>query len=371
MALLLASPVGAADRQLKEAELAKLRTAIESLREDLDQVRQRHGRLSDELRETESRIGRLGKSLRRFDREVEERRQHLGALQEQKTALMRTVARQRSGLAGQIRAAYLMGGQGYTKLLLNQKEPATLGRVLVYYDYFNRARAQRISTLEETRRRVEALEAEIGAEMARLEDLRAGRLAEKRSLEESRRERRALLVRLKGELNTKDQRLEGLLGDERELKALLDTLKEVLDDLPAGDDRQPFARLRGRLRWPAPGPLQAAFGAPRGQGKLRWEGVLIRAPEGQEVRAVSRGRVAFADWLRGYGLLIIVDHGDGYMSLYGHNQSLFKETGDWVETEEVIATVGASGGQEREALYFEIRHNGAPQDPARWCRRQG
>jgi septal ring factor EnvC (AmiA/AmiB activator) len=135
-----------------------------------------------------------------------------------------------------------------------------------------------------------------------------------------------------------------------------------------GAEHQPFAKLRGRLNWPSRGKLITRYGSARKVGKLKWQGVNISAPEGTEVRAISHGRVAFSDWLRGFGLLTIIDHGDGYMSLYGGNQSLFKEVGDWVEAGEAIASVGNSGGRQDSALYFEIRHNGKPSNPLKWCR---
>lgn len=166
--------------------------------------------------------------------------------------------------------------------------------------------------------------------------------------------------------------------DERRLQRLLDSLATAPRDnsqTPAegelaseGTEHTPFLTLRGRLQWPSRGKLTTRYGSARKVGKLKWQGVNIKAPEGTEVHAISHGRVAFSDWLRGFGLLTIIDHGDGYMSLYGGNQSLFKEVGDWVEAGEVIAGVGNSGGRKNSALYFEIRHNGKPTNPLKWCR---
>ena len=140
-------------------------------------------------------------------------------------------------------------------------------------------------------------------------------------------------------------------------------------DLPTEQgERKAFAGLRGKLKWPSRGRLANRYGSRRKEGKLKWQGVMIKAPEGTEVTAISHGRIAFSDWLRGFGLLTIIDHGDGYMSLYGGNQSLYKEVGDWVEAGDVIASVGNSGGHRETALYFEIRHNGKPTNPLKWCR---
>jgi septal ring factor EnvC (AmiA/AmiB activator) len=180
-----------------------------------------------------------------------------------------------------------------------------------------------------------------------------------------------LLAALEREIGAKDRRLKALVEDEARLQRVLATLRRALADLPRGfDAEKPFPTQRGHLPWPASGSVKAAFGARRGVGELKWNGILIAAPEGRAVHAVHRGRVAFADWLRGFGLLMIVDHGDGYMSLYGHNQHLLKEVGEWVEAGEAVASVGASGGRAESGLYFEIRHDGRPVDPVRWLARR-
>jgi septal ring factor EnvC (AmiA/AmiB activator) len=192
---------------------------------------------------------------------------------------------------------------------------------------------------------------------------------EKLALEQSQSQRRQVVRALATELLSQGQEMAQLQRDEQELQDLLRGLREALSDIPPETDAaQHFAQRRGELGWPSSGRLAASYGQPK-IGNLRWDGVMISAPEGREVRAVHAGRVAYADWLRGFGLLIIIDHGDGYMTLYGHNQSLFKETGDWVATDEAIAAVGNSGGREQTGVYFGIRYQGKPVDPVRWCRR--
>jgi septal ring factor EnvC (AmiA/AmiB activator) len=364
-----ATAASAAERPMEEAKLGKLRATIASVRKDLDRTRDRYDRTRREVRDTEQRIARVAKSLRQLNQKIEVQRRRVSELEDKRERLDASVIRQREQLARQVRAAYATGQQEYLRLLLNQENPSAVGRMVTYYDYFNRARAERIQSLQATMRELQVMRATVEEETARLESLRAEQNQEKDKLLGVRRERSVLLVKLKRDLSSKDQRLAGLKADARDLEAVVEALRNAVDEHIPGP--QPFQRLQGRLTWPARGALQARFGAPRAQGKLRWEGVLIRAGQGQEVRAVSRGRVAFADWLRGYGLLLVIDHGGGYMSLYGHNQSLFKETGDWVEANEVVATVGDSGGQEQEALYFEIRHNGKPLDPAKWCKKSG
>lgn len=368
--LLVGTGACAGERQAKEAELKQLRQRIALLQQELDSVRGRYDSLRKELRRTERRIGSLSRKLKGLDQDLETQQEKMTELRRRDGELQQSIADQRHYLTGQIRASYAMGRQEYMKILLNQESPSTVGRVITYYDYLNKARAERIQTLGKTIRELEQVRAELEAQTERLRALRAQRVREKSALEASRGEREKVVRRLKAEIRDKDQNLSGMVRDEQELKQLLQALSEALEDIPAEPgNRKPFGNLKGKLKWPTSGPLLASFGSPRKLGKLTWQGVKIGARSGQEVRAVSYGRVAFADWLRGYGLLMIVDHGDGYMSLYGHNQSLYKETGDWVEPAEVIATVGDSGGQDNAGLYFEIRKDGHPTDPVRWCRR--
>lgn len=366
----LIGDLGAGERAEKEAELEQLRQRITALQRELEQERGRYDVLRKDLRRSERQIGTLSRKLRQLDADLQERGQRMGVLRKRAADLQQQVASQRHYLAAQIRTSYAMGRQEYMKILLNQENPATVGRVITYYDYLNKARAERIETLGNTLLELEQVRSEMEVETQRLRALRERQAQEKLELETSRAERARVLRQLKAQLEDKDLHLVGMQRDEQELKRLISALSEALDDIPAEPgNRKPFATLKGKLKWPTSGPLLASFGSPRSLGKLSWQGVSIGAKTGQEVRAVSHGRVAFADWLRGYGLLMIIDHGEGYMSLYGHNQSLYKETGDWVETGEVIATVGDSGGQEKSALYFEIRKDGHPADPVRWCKR--
>lgn len=370
MLLLLAVPTLGNEQQAKEAELKQLRARIATLQQELENARGRYDSLRTELRHTERRIGSLSRKLKELTEKLGKQQEKLTGLKQREQALQQSVAEQRHHLSGQIRASYAMGRQEYLKILLNQEDPATVGRMITYYDYLNKARSERIHQLNKTLSELEQVRAEVEAETARLRSLRDQRAREKKALDGMRLERKFVIGKLQGEIQDKDQRLGGMLQDEAELKSLIQALSEALADIPAEPgNRKPFANLKGKLKWPTRGRLMISYGSPRKLGKLTWQGVIIGADSGQEVRAVSHGRVAFADWLRGYGLLIIIDHGDGYMSLYGHNESLYRETGDWVEPGEVIATVGDSGGQEQSGLYFEIRKDGKPSDPVRWCRR--
>jgi len=366
----VATSAPASERQAKEAELKQLRTHIAALQKELELVRGRYDSIRIELRETERKIGDTSRKLKEVGASLRKQQAKLSKLQQREGKLKQSVVVQRQHLGSQIRASYAMGRQEYLKILLNQENPATVGRIITYYDYLNKARSERIHNLNKTLSELEQVRAEVEAETKRLTALRDERQQQRDALSASRKVREQIIRKLRAEINDKDKRLNGMLHNEEELKSLLDALSAALEDIPAEPgNRKPFGKLKGKLMWPTKGPLVIRYGSPRKVGKLTWQGVMIGASSGQEVHAVSYGRVAFADWLRGYGLLIIIDHGDGYMSLYGHNQSLYRETGDWVEPGELIATVGDSGGQEKPGLYFEIRKNGKPADPVRWCHR--
>lgn len=363
-----------APRQATQADLDQLRARIESLREGLTRSEGERSALHTELRGLEQKIARSGKRLRQLNGDLRSREHKLNNLLHEQVQQLTEVSAQRAALAAQLRAAYLMGREPYLKLLLNQQDPSALGRSLAYYGYFNRLRRARMSEAAARLAGLTALERNIREETAQLQALREQELAEREAYAANRAARVEVLARLDSEIRTRGEELERATQDEKQLVELLRKLKPALARIPretgAAPDT-PFVALKGKLSWPAPGQISALFGSARMEGRLKWQGVLIEAAEGQEVRAVARGRVAFSDWLRGMGLLLIIDHGGGYMTLYGHNQALYKEAGDWVEAGEVIAGVGASGGRDKPGLYFEVREQGEPRDPALWCARDG
>ncbi|MEW6353727.1 MAG: peptidoglycan DD-metalloendopeptidase family protein [Pseudomonadota bacterium] len=355
-----------ANYQTKTADLERIRAQIEALRAQLDAAHGERDALRTELRRIERDIGDINRRLRERDTELQARSDKLAELERARQTQRDGLAVQRHALAGQLRAAYMLGRQEYPKLLLNQQDPAALGRSLVYYDYFSRARAQRIARLNADLAQLDNLEQTIREQTARVEQLRAAERVEKETLEQSRQARREVLAQLNGAIQNRDQELQRLLDDQRQLEQLLPKLRQAMAAAPPSGKRAPFADLKGKLPWPVQGPLLATYGSPRMDGAMKWQGIIIGAPEGREVKAVAAGRVAFADWLRGFGLLTIIDHGGGYMSLYGHNQSLYKRSGDWVEAGAAIAGVGSSGGRAAPGLYFEIRRDGEPSDPLSW-----
>lgn len=367
--LLLLGGGGVAAPAPSPAELEALRGRIRVLQQDLEATRGEHDRERQRLRETETQIGNLHRDRQRIERGLVAQQARLDELERERAAQARAVAGQRRELADQVRAAYVMGRQEQLKLVLNQEDPARLGRMLGYYGYFNRARLERIEAIERALTRLRDVETQVLAEQGRLDALRQRHQQSAAALEAERQTRADLLATLNGRIESQDRELARRQADAARLAKLLDSLRQALAEVPPVEvERTPFAKRRGVLGWPAPGAFNARFGQSRGVGGVTWQGVVIDAAEGGDVHAVAPGRVAFADWLRGYGLLMILDHGDGYMTLYGYNQALNKEVGDWVEEGEAIASVGRSGGNAQAGLYFEIRHRGRPVNPARWCR---
>jgi septal ring factor EnvC (AmiA/AmiB activator) len=368
--VVLPNPAGAADaRDGDEARLKQLRGRIETLQEKLNETRGRRDDVREEVRGLERRIGTQMNNLRKTDAQLRGNEKKLADLRIRAARERGSLGTQRQQLARQIYTAYLMGRQEYPKMLLNQENPARVSRVVTYYQYLNQARTERIAHIRTTLARTETLEQQIRAQHRELETLRASQREQKTALETSRARRGELLASLNREVRGQSQQMERLRADEKRLEQLIEELKTVMPEPPlpprAGT---PFARLRGRLPLPTRGPIIARYGGSKNLGNLKWRGLLIGGREGQNVISVFRGRVVFADWLRGFGLLLILDHGDGYMTLYGHNQSLHKGVGEWVEAGETVASLGNTGDMAQPAVYFEIRHNGQPRDPLIWCK---
>jgi murein hydrolase activator len=348
---------------------------LQAVRNEIKAVEQRLARQTTErdenaraLRTAETDIAAAARKLAALRADLREGERKQRSLAERAERASQRLAAERGELARQVRAAYVGGREEVVKLLLSQDSPATLGRMLVYYDYFNRARGARIGAIAGEMEELAQLRAASDAAQRELADLAAAQATQVESLGHARDERRALVAKLDAGIGDTNAAIAKLRTEERRLGDLVKQLAAATAGFPV-DTGQPFARSKGKLAWPVPGRLAGDYGQPRAGGPVKWNGVLLEAERGASVRAVYSGRVAFADWLPGLGLLVIVDHGDGYMSLYGHNESLLKEPGDRVQAGEVIAQVGDSGGQARPGLYFEIRQNGEPVNPHQWITR--
>jgi murein hydrolase activator len=320
--------------------------------------------LSRELKSAEISVGKAREGLDDVRRGRAERASKRASLAAQRRAHEADLGRNRSALAGQLRAAYLIGREEPLKLLLNQKDPERAGRMFVYYSYFGRARAEQIHQIEGDVESIAQLDNELEAEDAKLAELEKQQRAELMDLELARERRSGVLASLTAESNSHAQNLERLKSQQGGLEKLIRELRRAIEKFPV-DNNDAFAHLRGKLAWPVGGKLVARFGESRAGG-VKWDGVLVATERGAPVRAVYGGRVIYADWLPGLGLLTIVDHGEGYMSLYGHNERLYKAAGERVNAGDALGTAGDSGGSNRPELYFEIRKGGKAVDPRPW-----
>ncbi len=364
------TPVIAGKSETQKKQLDNLRTRISGLRDELNVIRGEHANVRKELHDAEFKINKFVKALNSLNRNIKQQKKELRRLKKDKARYQKDKATQLELLAIQVRSAYAIGRQEYLKLLLNQEKPETVGRVLRYYQYFNAERSSRVTRAEKIVNKLDQVRNAINRKVSKLNTLVKKQRTKKAALQNTKRARSLVLTRLKSELLNKGEELEHLIQNEHKLARLIKEINQVMPDIQMEPGEHfKFSELKGKLYWPTVGKVQRLFGKSRKSKKLKWNGVIIKAKSGMNVRAISRGRVAYADWLRGYGMLVIIDHGDGYMSLYGHNESIQKETGDWVEANEVIASVGNSGGNEFTGLYFEIRQNGKPTNPSRWCKK--
>lgn len=414
----LLSPAFADERAQTQQQLDATRQDIAELQKMLGKLQQEKSGVQKDLRGTETEMGKLEKQVEALQKELKKTESELERLDGEKKKLQAARVEQQRLIAIQARAAYQSGRQEYLKLLLNQQNPEKFARTLTYYDYLSQARLEQLKNFNETLRQLANVEKDINLQQAQLLVQQGNLDSQREELDKVRKERQAALAKLNDQYKERDQKLQARQQDQADLAKVLKTIEETLarqareaeqarqkallaqqeaerqrqrdaasqntpDEAPkrprptpgamvssSGESfGGPFASARGKLPWPVDGRLLARFGETRGDdARTKWDGVMISAASGSQVHAVHGGRVVFADWLRGAGLLVILDHGNGYLSLYGHNQSLLKKPGDVVKAGEAISTVGTSGGQDTPALYFAIRQQGRPTDPSQWCR---
>lgn len=353
-----------ADPAKAEAELANIRSAIERVQAQVARDAAEKDRLARELRSAEQAVANARAALARVQKDRREGADKRRDLVNERQAVEARLQKERTALAGQLRAAYMIGREEPLKLLLNQREPARAGRMFAYYGYFGRARGEQIARIQAGVAQIAQLEKALDAEDLRLAELEKQQRQEVEQLDRARGERNGVLVSLQNEARSRTAALARLKQQRAGLEKLLAELRRAAARFPV-DSKSPFAKLRGALSLPADGRLLARFGQARA-GAIRWDGILLGTERGAPVHAIYHGRVLYADWLAGLGLLVIVDHGDGYMSLYAHNDQIYRKVGERVTAGDVIAASGDSGGRSSPELYFEIRRNGRPVDPGPW-----
>ena len=361
-------PVVAAQEKATETQITSLKKSISELVNTLGVLKGERKSVQQELRRSDKSIGELAQEILRLNKQLKGAEARLKKLEQKKSPLLKSLKQDAGYLEEQLRQQYKTGTQPRLQLLLTQRDPEQISRMLQYYDRINQTLSQRLQDFREGLIKLEQAENDIRSAQQDIFDRRDLLKARSDDLESVRKERRVVLSKLEKKLSSGSQQLKSLQADQQRLEQLLTQIRSSIEKISLGGNDRSFRELKGRLPWPAKGSLSRRFGS-KSSG-IRYEGILLSQRSGQPVKAIHHGRVVFSDWLRGYGLLTIVDHGGGYMSLYGHNESLLREVGEWVSGGDQLATVGSSGGSTKPGLYFALRYKGNSTDPLKWLARR-
>ncbi len=392
-------PAHAQSSRDAQRKLEKVNRELKEVAAERRKIEDRRGDASRQLRQVDEKVGTSVRSLRETEAELARQQAALAGLRDRRDALQASLAAQREELGGLLRAAYAIGDDAPLKLMLAQDKVAEASRALAYHRYLQRDRMARIETLTAQLAELERVEREIGQRQAALDAAKARQREQLAELERDRRERSATVAQLDKRYQDRRDREKALGRDAKSLQKLLSQLRAAAakaaaerraaaaaaaaerakregGSTPGHKDRPPPIEVAktapiqvGGLGWPVSGTLVAGYGAAMPDGH-KSSGVLIGAPAGTTVKAVADGTVVFSEWMTGYGLILIVDHGNGYMSLYAYNDALLKDAGARVSRGDPVASVGNSGGQGRPALYFELRRNGSPVNPNSWLQKR-
>ena len=348
------------------------------MQSEMDKTSESKSEAADALRESERAISNINRKLSILASQQRAADQKLGKLQDQQQQLNSDISGQQALLGKLLYQQYLGGKQEFLKLILNNQDPNQVTRDLQYYQYIARNRATLLADLRNDLAELDAIGIAAREQRTELESLRSEQAVQKKTLEKEKNARKQMLSKISMQLRKQRREINRLQRDENRLAQLVEKITEMLaqpkskalfrnDSLPDNRfDGSPFDQLKGKLTLPVRGEITNRFGTPRPESTVKWKGLFLRTSSGQTVKAIAAGQVVFADWLRGFGNLLIIDHGDGYMSLYGNNETLYKEVGDLLQGGDSIATVGNSGGNENFGLYFELRHKSKPLDPLKW-----
>jgi septal ring factor EnvC (AmiA/AmiB activator) len=362
----------------KQEELKNLRERIAAVKREMDKTSESKIEAADALRESELAISNSNRKLAELAALQHGADQKLHQLQGQQQLLSANMAGQQALLGKLLYQQYLGGEQEYPKLLLNNQDPNQAARDLRYYQYIARNRANWLTSLRENIAALDTLSISTREQREQMASLHTERAAQKKILEKEQHARQQMLGQISQQLHRQRREIRHLQRNENRLSQLVDKLTRMLaqpksqslfrnDNLPDNRfDGSPFGQLKGKLTLPVKGEITNRFGTPRLDSTVQWKGLFLRTSKGQDVKAIAAGQVVFSDWLRGFGNLLIIDHGQGYMSLYGNNETLYKQVGDVLRGGDTIASVGNSGGNEDFGLYFELRHESKPLDPIKW-----
>ena len=343
-----------------QRELQSLQNEIERRRRSIERRQQRLSGSERELRNLETQVQTAARALRETELKIASVEGHIYELEQEQAELQQKLKNQAEALSTQIESAYQSGQHTFMQLLLNQNNPANFERMLEYYRYISAAQVAQLKQLHALEAQLQDVEQEVRRQRGALAATQAQQEQQRAQLASQRQQQQQLVVRLQREQQSDQSALQNMLRDEQNLNEMLAALQEIIARQRVNLDG--LAKLRGALPRPTTGAIKHSFGSQR-SGEVRWRGVVIETTAEAPIQAVADGRVIFSDWLRGFGMVVILDHGEDYMSLYGYNQALLKDIGDSVRQGETIALAGRSGGQEESGLYFEIRHRGNPVNP--------
>ncbi len=361
-------PAIAADKQtMTEKQLKQLSARISNLQKGMRKKEGESRELSQSLRENEIQIGQLAREIQVLDKQLSGLGSRAEGLEEKRDQLKAELSKRSKIIEKQIAQQYQMGDKARLQLLLTERDPENLDRTIRYFDFVNEALREDMRQFKTRLDELGGTERELTATEKQMVQKRNQLKLEVAALQRTRTKREHTLAQLKKALSSGDKRLKQLKLDQERLQAVLTEIDKSLNFATLVKDNKTFRQLKGKLPWPIKGRIKQNYGTVR--NNIRYDGVWIQAKEAAAVKAVHHGRVVFSDWLRGYGLVLIIDHGSEYMSLYGYNQSLLLETGDWVAAGDVIATAGRSGGRDRSGLYFAVRYKGKPSNPKSWLKR--
>lgn len=363
---LLTTTVFAADKN--QEKLSNISTEIKSLQQGIAQDKNSQKNIETDLQTAEVKISRLSISISRVDKEMLQLQTSIARLNQQIATLQENLSQQQTSLSKEMRNIYEFGQDSVVKLILNTEAPDNLQRMMQYFKLLNQKKINQMKAIKNNLDHLQQLQQHLQQRQTQLQNIQRQEKDLVNDLKDQQTQRQKLIAAIDDALDAKNDRLKTLQQNKQSLEGLVQQLKrqQPVTALPPFS----FARLRGRLPWPLPGPILDHFGTSIDESNLQWSGVLIGTPENTPVHAIYPGRVIFADWLKGFGLLVIIDHGQDYMSLYGRNEALMVKTGDNITFGQIIAKAGSTGGYSKSSLYFEIRHQGDPVDPEQWCKGQ-
>lgn len=356
------------DPAATKRQIEAVKSQIESINQSIRSDQNKKASEQKAIGKLDREIARTSNEVRKLQSQIASSHEHLKTLEQRQQKINKQLAEQRASIAALVENSYRNGPQEPVKLVLNQQDPATLTRLMQYQRYSHDARQQKLRSFQQSLAELEQVKAEAQKEVAHLAELKRGVDRQQALLADKKKQRQQALASLDKKISEQGSQLKTLKANQANLEAVLKRIQEAMARVRTYDNPTPVVKQRGNMPWPVPGRILRNFGSPR-EGDLRYAGVVLEAPEGTPVRSVNNGRVVFSDWLRGYGMLTIVDHGNGFMSLYGNNQSLTRKPGETVSVGDVVAYSGNSG-QSIEGLYFEIRKGGQPVNPQEWCARR-